>query len=210
MDIRNKIIDHVLNAVVIEELRDACYFADKLHNVLQEQFLGKYCFMRCGSYAKGMMNHGDIDNMYIIDDFLVVEHSDNIPKRGTVLLLKPDQCYPGYTRLELYHNTPSNQLEIYSNQDGKLYLDWIKFLKNMLGLGKIIKRDMHGTALPGFDESGKLNVDSVRCFHCPMWSAFARREFHFYQNNKNLKMLCAMDVILFLLHTKEQTTQFRI
>lgn len=131
MDIRNKIIDHVLSAVVIEELRGACYLADKLHNALQEQFMGKYCFMRCGSYADGMMNHGDIDDMYIIDDSLIVEHSDNIPEtyRGTVLLLKPDQCYPGYTRLELYRNTHSNQLEIYSNQDGKLYLDRIKFLK---------------------------------------------------------------------------------
>ena len=62
---------------------------------------------------------------------------------------------------------------------------------------------MRGPALPGFHESGKHNVDSVRCFHCPMWTAFARREFHFYQiinEISKLKILYAMDVILFLLH----------
>ena len=51
--------------------------------------------------------------MNILEDFLVVEHSDNIPEtyRGTVLLLKPGHCEPGYTRLELYRNTPGNSLE---------------------------------------------------------------------------------------------------
>ena len=49
--------------------------------------------MCCGSFAEGMTNFNDTDGMSVLEDFLVVEHSDNIPEtyRGTVLLLKPDQ-----------------------------------------------------------------------------------------------------------------------
>ena len=140
--------------------------------------------MRCGSFAEGMTNHGDIDDMHILDGFLVVEHSDNIPEKykGTVLLLKPDQCEPGYTRLELYRNTPDNPLEIYSNQDGKLYLDWIKFLEIKLCPVKFeeYKIDMHGTAF-----QLKPNADLVVCFHCPVWPALARRKFQ--NNDQNFK-----------------------
>ena len=72
MDIRDKIINQVLGVHVIEELRAACYFADEIRNFLQEKSLGKRLYMRCGSFAEGMTNHGDIDDMHILDGFLVV------------------------------------------------------------------------------------------------------------------------------------------
>ena len=105
--------------------------------------------------------------IYLRNFFL--EHSD-IPEgyRGTVLLLKPDQCKPGYTRLEIYRDTPDNPLEIYSNQDGKLYLDRIRFLKITLGSGEIEQLEIHGPAFVAFNHIGKRNGDVVMCFDCPM------------------------------------------
>ena len=100
MDIRNKIINQILSIAVVEELRDACYFTDDLRTFFQKELLGKCPYMCCGSFAEGMMNFNNTDGMNIFEDFLVVECSDNIPETygGTVLLLKPYHCEPGYTR----------------------------------------------------------------------------------------------------------------
>ena len=78
-------------------------------------------------------------------------------------------------------NTPGNPLEIYSNQDGKLYLDWIRFLKITLGLSEIEKLEMHGPAFVAFNHIGKRNGNVVMCFDCPMWHALARKEFHLHK-----------------------------
>ena len=135
--------------------------------------------MCCGSFAEGMTNFNDTDGMSVLEDFLVVEHSDNIPEtyRGTVLLLKPDQCEPGYTRLELYRNTPGNQLEIYSNQDEKLYLDRTKLFKiKVAEFDELEKFNVvtHGPALLVWTQKEKRNSDLVMCFHCPVWPTLAR------------------------------------
>ena len=41
MNIKNKIIDHLLSVVMFEELREACYFIDDLSNFSQKEFLRK-------------------------------------------------------------------------------------------------------------------------------------------------------------------------
>ena len=188
MDIRNKIINQVLSFAVVEEVLEACYFTDDLRDFFQKELLGRCPYMCCGSFAEGMTNFNDTDGMSVLEDFLVVEHSDNIPEtyRGTVLLLKPDQCEPGYTRLELYRNTPGNQLEIYSNQDEKLYLDRTKLFKiKVAEFDELEKFNVvtHGPALLVWTQKEKRNSDLVMCFHCPVWPTLARREFHLCKNN---------------------------
>ena len=146
--------------------------------------------MRCGSFAEGMVNHNDTDDMFILDDFLVVEHPANIPEtfEGTVLLLKPGQCEPGYVRLELHRDTHGNTFKSCSNQGGKLYLDWKKFLNNISqGKFKKLNLDVHGPAFLGFNQNEKRNGDVVMCFSCPVWPALARREFFSNQNDQNFK-----------------------
>ena len=190
MDIKNKIINHLLSVFVTNELRETCYYTDDLRNFVQEEFWGKLCTMRSGSFAEGMVNHNDTDDMFILDDFLVVEHPANIPEtfEGTVLLLKPGQCEPGYVRLELHRDTHGNTFKSCSNQGGKLYLDWKKFLTNISqGKFKKLKLDVHGSALLAFNQNQKPNGDVVMCFSCPVWPAIARRELFSNQNYQNFK-----------------------
>ena len=42
---------------------------------------------------------------------------------------------------------------------------------------------LHGPALLVCNQRGKRNSDLVMCFHCPVWPALARREFHLCKNN---------------------------
>ena len=51
MNIKNKIIDHLLSVVMVEELREACYFSDDLSNFFQKEFLGKCRDIRCRSFC---------------------------------------------------------------------------------------------------------------------------------------------------------------
>ena len=185
MDIRSKIVDYLLSFFVMKEPREACYLCEDLRTIFQEEFWGKCSFIYSGSFAEGMINHGDIDIMHIADDFLVVEHPDNIPEtfKDAVLLLEPDHCEPGYTRLRLFRDIPGNQFEIYTNLDEKLYLDRRKYLKIKFGKHEMLKVDMHGPALMTFNHNGTGDSDMVECFHCPLWPTFARRDFCIDQNN---------------------------
>ena len=190
MDIRSKILDYLLSFLVMEEPREACYLSDDLCNIFQEEFWGKRSFIYSGSFVEGLINHGDVDIMHVADDFLVVEHPDNIPEsfKEAVLLMEPGHCEPGYTRLRLFCDIPGNQFEIYTNEGDKLYLDRIKYLKIKFGKHEMLNVDMHGPALLTFNHVAKGDTDMVECFHCPLWPTFARREFVVYQNNvKNIK-----------------------
>ena len=174
----------------MEEPREACYLSDDLCNIFQEEFWGKRSFIYSGSFVEGLINHGDVDIMHVADDFLVVEHPDNIPEsfKEAVLLMEPGHCEPGYTRLRLFRDIPGNQFEIYTNEGDKLYLDRIKYLKIKFGKHEMLNVDMHGPALLTFNHVAKGDTDMVECFHCPLWPTFARREFVVYQNNvKNIK-----------------------
>ena len=185
MDIRSKIVDYLLSFLVMKEPREACYLCEDLRTIFQEEFWGKCSFIYSGSFAEGMINHGDIDIMHIADNFLVVEHPDNIPEtfKDAVLLLEPDHCEPGYTRLRLFRDIPGNQFEIYTNLDEKLYLDRRKYLKIKFGKHEMLNVDMHGPALMTFNHNGTGDSDMVECFHCPLWPTFARRDFRIDQNN---------------------------
>ena len=70
MNIKNKIIDHLLSVVMVEELREACFFIDDLSNFFQKEFLGKCRDIRCRSFAEGILNNGDINYMHILEEFL--------------------------------------------------------------------------------------------------------------------------------------------
>ena len=72
MDVRSKIIDYLLDSLVMDELRNACYLCDDLRNIFQEEFWGKCNLIYTGSFVEGMLNHSDIDMMHVGDDFPVL------------------------------------------------------------------------------------------------------------------------------------------
>ena len=179
MDVRSKIIDYLLDSLVMDELRNACYLCDDLRNIFQEEFWGKCNLIYTGSFVEGMLNHSDIDMMHVGDDFLVAQHLSDIPKffGDGILLIESERCHPGYTRLRLLRDIPRNTFDVYTNYNGTLYLDRMKYLNIKLGKHDMLNVEMHGPALLTFNHNGEGDADTVEFFKCPIWPTFARKDF---------------------------------
>ena len=172
----------------MDEPRNACYLCDDMRNIFQEEFWGKCNLIYTGSFVEGMANHSDIDMMHVADDFLVVEHPRDIPESfgDGILLMEPELCHPGYTRLRLLRDIPGNTFGIYTSHNGTLYLDRMKYLNIKLGKHDILNVDMHGPALLTFNHNGGGDSDMVECFQCPIWPTFARKDFCINEKNSEV------------------------
>ena len=183
-------IDYLLSFLVMDEPKNACYLCDDLRNIFQEEFWGKCNVFYTGSFVESMTNHSDFAMMHVADNFLVAEHPRDISDSfgdGT-LLLEPELCSPGYTRLQLLRDIPGNTYGIYTSYNGTLYLDRMKYLNVKLDKHDMLNVDMHGPALLTFRNNGRCVSDMVECFECPVWPTFARKDFFMKKIVKSLNV----------------------
>lgn len=168
----SKIIEKILEFVVIEDARNACYFFDDLHEIVQEELWSKCNLIQTGSFAEGILIFNDIDKMHVADDLIVVGHEDEIPVDYSEGVLKLDtaDCHSGFTRLELIRDVPGNGFDVYTTYNGKRYLDRSKFMAvKFTSMESTDVADAHGPAVMTTGDRLYPDIDLVECFKCFRW-----------------------------------------
>ena len=171
---------------VKQSMRMATLELDTLLDTVQHSMDEFPCTMLfTGSSVDGVFNKSDVDIMYCMKHFIVVENEDQIPDGHTkgVLLMDIENCSPCYTRLKLLTPHPDEEVMgglFTTEQDGTQYLLRERFLE--LGEKYFTQRLETEIAGPshkaeGHDGSGRPEVDRVPCLECPFWPMQANTDF---------------------------------
>ena len=192
-------------------MRESTKEVDNLLESIQEG-MGDlpYTMIYTGSQTDGLLCRSDVDVMYCMKHFIVVENEDQIPEGHTkgVLLMDTEGCYPCYTKLQLFRPHPDKELmtELFVTvEDGhgegdgavkkkKQFLLTEKFSDLAASYFKqtLLEAETTGPArkVEGESECGRPEIDYVPCLECPFWPKQARTDFPDFMEVRNTFTSC--------------------